>query len=156
MKGFFNLNKVSMVIIGYIVFHNTHIFVVSLSLVKIWSWIVCSRALNSSLKIYVLDFYHVHEVWHFRGLVVKCVHNMDGNVLFLCIRAIWRKKQILENLGGINEVAFNMNTIPFHSLSNVENVHWQCDNDLSMFNDTKRKTRFCDFNLWLKINHKSF
>jgi hypothetical protein len=54
-----------------------------------------------------------------------------GNVLFLCIKAIWMGICVLESVGGGDEVAFHVNIVPFCTLMNVENVHWQCDSDLS-------------------------
>jgi hypothetical protein len=36
-----------------------------------------------------------------------------------------------ESVGGSNEVAFDVNIVPFCTLMNVEIVYWQCDSDLS-------------------------
>ncbi len=57
-----------------------------------------------------------------------------GDVLFLCIRTIWMDRNgicVHESVGGSNEVALDVNIVPFCTLMNVENVYWQCDSDLS-------------------------
>jgi hypothetical protein len=42
---------------------------------------------------------------------------------------------VLESRGQVNNIALDMNIVPFHSLSNLENVHYQCYNDVSMFDE---------------------
>jgi hypothetical protein len=39
-------------------------------------------------------------------------------------------------MGGVHEIAFDVNTILFCILLNVENVHHQCDNDILLFDET--------------------
>jgi hypothetical protein len=57
----------------------------------------------------------------------------------MCLLAIWNlvlvenKICVIESVNGIDEVLFDVNTIPSqsHNFSNVKNVHQrQCDNDL--------------------------
>jgi hypothetical protein len=55
-------------------------------------------------------------------------HNVGGDVLLYIrdvINFVMAEDEIvfLENVGPINEIAFDVNTIPFHSLSNSKNVH---------------------------------
>lgn len=37
---------------------------------------------------------------------------------------------VLENIGGVDEDIYMLNESPTTNLSNVENIHLQCDNDL--------------------------
>jgi len=37
---------------------------------------------------------------------------------------------VLENIGGVDEDIYMLNENPTTNLSNVENIHLQCDNDL--------------------------
>lgn len=60
---------------------------------------------------------------------------MGGSVL-LCTKVILNfvmveDEVVLESVGRVNEtIPFDMNTILSHSLSDVENVHQQCDSDV--------------------------
>ncbi len=56
------------------------------------------------------------------------MHNVGGDVLLYTrdiINFVMVEDEIvvLESVGQINEIALDMNIIPFHSLSNLENVH---------------------------------
>lgn len=37
---------------------------------------------------------------------------------------------VFENIGGVDEDIYMLNESPTTNLSNVENIHLQCDNDL--------------------------
>ncbi len=69
-------------------------------------------------------------------MLLKDVDNVGGGVL-LCTRVILRfvmakNEVVFESVGQVNEtIAHNMNIVHFHNLSDVENVHQQCDNDVS-------------------------
>jgi hypothetical protein len=43
---------------------------------------------------------------------------------------------VLESVGGVDEVALDVSTISFPSLSHVESVHQQCKNNLSLSNES--------------------
>ncbi len=70
----------------------------------------------------------------------KNLHNVGCNVLLYTrdiINFVMAKDEIvvLESRGQVNNIALDMNIVPFHSLSNLENVHYQCYNDVSMFDE---------------------
>jgi hypothetical protein len=55
-------------------------------------------------------------------------HNVGGDVLLYIrdvIKFVMDEDEIvfLEYVGQINEIAFDMNIVPFHSLSNLKNVY---------------------------------
>jgi len=53
--------------------------------------------------------------------------------LNLLLKISMAKKDIvlvLENIGGVDEDIYMLNESPTTNLSNVENIHLQCDNDL--------------------------
>lgn len=64
----------------------------------------------------------------FYCLIFKSVHNVGGDVLLYTrdiINFVMAEDEIvvLESVGQINEIVLDMNIVPFHSLSNLENVH---------------------------------
>jgi hypothetical protein len=97
---------------------------------------------------------------HFRVwcLFFKDVHSVDGDVL-LCTRVIFNFSMVVdevvfENMGGINEtIVRDMNIVISHSLSNVENVHQQCDHDV--FDDMHLQAMELQVQLWKPHNMTS-
>jgi len=61
---------------------------------------------------------------------------------------------VFENMGGINEtIVRDMNIVISHSLSNVENVHQQCDHDV--FDDMHLQAMELQVQLWKPHNMTS-
>jgi hypothetical protein len=64
---------------------------------------------------------------------------------------------VLESMGGIDEVTFNVNICqPSHYLSNVKNVHWQCDqSDVLVSNKAHLQAMEMQALLWKLHNRTS-